>query len=132
MRKSFFNTPSLLGKFLVIVWLSCFGMALPNEASAQPLQTYRYDLQTKASEFAKKWFGPTRASERSQNLNMGNARIGVSTELDCGKLDIRANIRGAFNKLVGERGMPHIKLGRNIRFSVNAVFLWMEQKGFKQ
>jgi len=68
-------------------------------ASAQPLQTYRYDLQTNASEFAKQWFGPTRASERSQNLNMGNARIGVSTELDCGKLDIRANIRGEFNKL---------------------------------
>jgi|GEM_PF-1209111 excisionase family DNA binding protein len=39
---------------------------------------------------------------------------------------------GLINKLVGERGMPHIKLGRNIRFSVNAVFLWMEQKGFKQ
>jgi hypothetical protein len=68
-------------------------------ASAQPLQTYRYDLQTNASEFAKQWFGPTRASEPSQNLNMGNARIGVSTELDCGKLDIRANIRGEFNKL---------------------------------
>lgn len=39
---------------------------------------------------------------------------------------------GLINKLVGERGMPHIKLGRNIRFSVNAVFRWMEQKGFKQ
>lgn len=39
---------------------------------------------------------------------------------------------GLINKLVGERGMPHIKLGRNIRFSVNAVFHWMELKGFKQ
>lgn len=39
---------------------------------------------------------------------------------------------GLINKLVGERGMPHIKLGRNIRFSVKAVFIWMEQKGFKQ
>lgn len=77
LRKSFFNTPSLLGKFLVIVSLSCFGMALPNEASAQPLQTYRYDLQTNASEFAKQWFGPTRASERSQNLNWA-MRVSVS------------------------------------------------------
>ena len=39
---------------------------------------------------------------------------------------------GLVNKLVAERGMPHIKLGRNIRFSVKDVMSWLEQKGFKQ
>jgi hypothetical protein len=72
---------------------------IPNESRAAPATTYRYDLQTRASDFARGWFGPLQPLERSQNLNMGNARIGVSTELDCGKLDIRANIRGEFNKL---------------------------------
>jgi excisionase family DNA binding protein len=39
---------------------------------------------------------------------------------------------GLINKLVGERGMPHIKLGRTIRFSVSEVKNWMMQKGIKQ
>ncbi len=39
---------------------------------------------------------------------------------------------GLINKLVGERGMPHIKLGRTIRFSVSEVMNWVMQKGIKQ
>jgi hypothetical protein len=68
-------------------------------AHAQGVEPYRYDLQTSASDFARDFFGNARYPQRSHSLDMGNVGIGVSSELDCGKLDIRANIKGEFRKL---------------------------------
>ena len=54
-------------------------------ADAEAPEPYRYDLQTSASDFARQFFGDVRYPHRSNNLDMGNVGIGVSTELDCGE-----------------------------------------------
>ncbi len=38
---------------------------------------------------------------------------------------------GLINKLMSEHGMPHFKIGRNVRFRVPEVVSWFERKGMK-
>jgi excisionase family DNA binding protein len=71
-------------------------------------------------------------------LNMGNSEGNVGFEI-FDKLVTKRDLarflcvsEGLINKLVGERGLPHVKIGRTIRFSVKDVMSWLEQKGFKQ
>ncbi len=78
---------------------TCTALALMGRADAEAPEPYRYDLQTSASDFARQFFGDVRYPQRGHNLDMGNVGIGVSTELDCGKLDVKANIKGEFRKL---------------------------------
>lgn len=68
-------------------------------ALAEPATPYRYDTNTRASDFAREFFGSNGNQTRAPRLDMGNVGVNVGTELDCGKLDVRANIRGEFNKI---------------------------------
>jgi excisionase family DNA binding protein len=72
------------------------------------------------------------------HLNIGGSEGNVGFEI-FDKLVTKRDLarflcvsEGLINKLVGERGLPHVKIGRTIRFSVKDVMSWLEQKGFKQ
>lgn len=73
-----------------------------------PIQSYAYDpdiiyyhgdKNTRASDFAKNYFGTHQRFNRAQYLNFGNAGVNFSTELDCGNIDIKANIHGELNNI---------------------------------
>jgi len=38
---------------------------------------------------------------------------------------------GLITKLMYEDGLPHLKLGRAVRFQLNGVYSWFQQKGMK-
>ncbi len=67
--------------------------------SAAAQESYRYDRQTKASDFARDFFGPAGSYERIPEVDMGRFNAGVSSSLDCGKIDIRADFQGEFKNL---------------------------------
>ena len=68
-------------------------------AFGEPAVPYRYDTNTRASDFANEFFGNNGNHTRAPRLDMGNVGVNIGTELDCGKLDVRANIKGEFNKI---------------------------------
>jgi excisionase family DNA binding protein len=35
------------------------------------------------------------------------------------------------NKLMAEEALPHLKVGRSVRFLLNNVYAWFERKGYK-
>lgn len=66
---------------------------------ADDIIQYQGESNTKASDFAKDFFGGAREYSRSQNLDMGNVGINVGTTLDCGAIDVKANLKGEFDKI---------------------------------
>lgn len=36
---------------------------------------------------------------------------------------------GLINRLISEEGLPHLKVGRSIRFNYEAVIAWLERRG---
>lgn len=74
--------------------LSCLHPAL---VAAQ--ESYRYDRQTQASDYARRYFGPEEHYDRSPSVDMGRFRAGVSSKLDCGRLDFEGNFAAEFKNL---------------------------------
>lgn len=68
-------------------------------AVAEPPEPYRYEANTGASQFAKEFFGNNRDYSRVAPIGMGNVGVNLGTSLDCGKLDVQANVKGEFNKI---------------------------------
>ena len=65
----------------------------------QATTQFQYDRNTRASDYAKSYFGnPDRFSE-AKRLNMGKGKISASTRLDCGNLDVNANFDAEFKRL---------------------------------
>lgn len=62
-------------------------------------EVYRYDRQTKASDYARRYFGPEEHYDRSPYVDMGRFRAGVSSKLDCGRLDFEGNFAAEFKNL---------------------------------
>ncbi len=62
-------------------------------------ESYQYDRKTRASDFARDFFGQPGNYQRIPEIDMGHFKAGVSTRLDCGKLDIDADFNGEFKKL---------------------------------
>ena len=75
---------------LLLVWCS-------TRVTAQ--EVYQYDRRTRASDFARDFFGPAGTNQRIPEVDMGHFSAGVSTRLDCGKIDIDADFNGEFKKL---------------------------------
>lgn len=69
-------------------------------ANSEEVTQYHGESNTRASDFAKEFFGNAREYQQQQNLNMGNVGFNVSSNLDCGNLDIKANIKGEFNEVL--------------------------------
>lgn len=61
--------------------------------------TYRYERKTRASDFAEEFFGKAGSYREVPEINIGRARAGVSTSLDCGRLDLTADLTGEFQEL---------------------------------
>jgi hypothetical protein len=78
--------------FLSFLALKSFGLSLAQVS-------YRYEEQTKASEFAREFFGPAGVHERVPGLDMGRYRAGVSSKVDCGSLDLQGNLMAEFENL---------------------------------
>jgi hypothetical protein len=78
--------------FLSFLVLKSFGLSLAQDS-------YRYEEQTKASEFAREFFGPAGVHERAPGLDMGRYRAGVSAKIDCGSLDLQGNLSAEFENL---------------------------------
>lgn len=60
---------------------------------------YRSDSHTRASDFAQSFFGGSRDYDKAKRIDMGTVGIEISSDLNCGQLDIKANIMGEFNNL---------------------------------
>lgn len=60
---------------------------------------YHGDVHTRASDFSKEFFGNSRGDSRAQQINFGNVGVNLSSELDCGNIDIKANLSAEFNEL---------------------------------
>jgi len=56
--------------------------------------SYRYENGVEASDLARDWFGTQGNINRTPGVDVGNFSAGISTRLDCGRLDINANIKG--------------------------------------
>ena len=66
-------------------------------ASAQT--SYRYERKTRASDFSQDFFGKPGAYQNIPEVNMGRVSAGISTSLDCGRLDVTADLTGEFQEL---------------------------------
>lgn len=62
-------------------------------------ETFQYNLQTKASDYARGAFGPSGSFEQVPQLDVGNFSADIHTDLDCGNIDIKANFTGEFKRL---------------------------------
>lgn len=62
-------------------------------------ETYRYEEQTKASEFAREFFGPAGQQKRVPGLDMGRYKAGVSSKIDCGSLDLEGSLKAELENL---------------------------------
>ena len=77
--------------------LSSLTLLLGHTGWAQ--ESYRYDRQTRASDYAHHYFGPEGYYDRSPSVDMGRFRAGVSSKLDCGRLDFEGNFAAEFKNL---------------------------------
>lgn len=73
--------------------------AMNIEAQAEDLIQYRADSHSRASDFSREFFGVSPGYGRANRVDMGNVSLDVATELDCGNLDVKANLKGEFNKI---------------------------------
>ena len=76
-------------------WLSL----LLTTSAAFAEETYRYNEQTKASEFAREFFGAVPPHTRAPGINMGRARTGISSKIDCGSLDLQGSLKAELENL---------------------------------
>lgn len=60
---------------------------------------YRSDVHTRASDFAKSFFGGSRNYLKAKRIDMGNVGLEVSSDLNCGQLDLKANVTGEFKNV---------------------------------
>lgn len=67
---------------------------------SEEITQYHGEFNTRASDFAKEFFGNAREYQQQQSLNMGNVGFNVSSRLNCGNLDVNANIQGEFNEIL--------------------------------
>lgn len=74
-------------------------LTLSSSLLAEATIQYQYDKKTRASDYAKSFFGSSDRFSEAKRLDMGKVGVSASTRLDCGNLDITANFDAEFKRL---------------------------------
>ena len=73
--------------------------SLSFSAFADENTEYHLDQNTRASDFSKNFFGGTSVYDQAKYLDMGTVGLEVNSDLNCGQLDVKANIFGEFKNV---------------------------------
>jgi excisionase family DNA binding protein len=94
-------------------------------------------LQNACPDAQLKDFAAFHANNSSQDLNQEPSRSSNSKTIfdSCiTKNELAQHLRvsvSLINRLMSEEGLPHLKMGRTVRFRLDNIYEWFHRKGMK-